>query len=427
MPVVAIGSSGATIGGMTTGVLDLLTLADIEAARQLLAGVARVTPLEVSRPLTGLLGLPTLLKCEHQQRAGSYKVRGAYTRIARLTDAERARGVVAASAGNHAQGVALAAGLLGARSTVFMPEGAPLPKVSATKGYGASIEYAGNSVDDALVAARDFADRTGAVLIHPFDHPDVIAGQGTVGLEILDQCPDVGTIITAVGGGGLISGVAVAAKALRPEVRIIGVQATGAASYPPSLAAGAPMKLPGSTTIADGIAVLRPGELNFAHVSKLVDEFVTVTDEELSAALLMLLERHKMVVEPAGGAAVAALLSRTMELAGPVVAILSGGNIDPMLLLRVIEHGLASAGRFLRLSVRCGDQPGELARLLGEIAEQRANVVDVAHSRQNPRLSFGEVEVALSVETRGPAHSAALIGALSGSGYHVTVLSGNTL
>ena len=412
---------------MTTGILDLLTLADIESARELLTGVVRLTPLEGSRPLSLSLGVPTWLKCENQQRAGSYKVRGAYTRIARLTDAERARGVVAASAGNHAQGVALAAGLLGARSTVFMPEGAPLPKVSATKGYGAAIEYAGHSVDDALVAAREFADRTGAILIHPFDHPDVIAGQGTVGLEILDQCPDVGTIITAVGGGGLISGVAVAAKALRPEVRIIGVQATGAASYPPSLAAGAPMKLPQSSTIADGIAVLRPGDLNFAHVSKLVDEFVTVSDEELSAALLMLLERHKMVVEPAGGAAVAALLSRSMELPGPVVAILSGGNIDPMLLLRVIEHGLASAGRFLRLSVRCGDQPGELAGLLREIAERRANVVDVAHSRQNPRLSFGEVEVALSVETRGPDHSATLISALRGAGYHVSLLSGNTL
>ena len=407
-----------------TGVLDLLSLADIEAARQLLTGVVRTTPLEISRPLRLSLGVPTWLKCENMQRAGSYKVRGAYTRIARLSDEERARGVVAASAGNHAQGVALAAGLLGTRATVFMPEGAPLPKVSATKGYGASIEYAGSSVDDALVAAREFADRTGAILIHPFDHPDVIAGQGTVGLEILDQCPDVGTIITAVGGGGLISGVAVAAKALRPEVRIIGVQATGAASYPPSLAAGAPVKLPESTTIADGIAVLRPGDLNFAHVSKLVDDFITVTDEELSAALLVLLERHKMVVEPAGAAAVAALIAGKIDVAGPVVAILSGGNIDPMLLLRVIEHGLVSAGRFLRLSVRCGDQPGELARLLAAIAEHRANIVDVFHSRQNPRLSFGEVEVALSVETRGPDHSTTLIGALRDSGYQVSLLSG---
>jgi threonine dehydratase len=347
--------------------------------------------------------------------------------MSRLTAAERARGVVAASAGNHAQGVALAAGLLGIRSTVFMPENAPLPKVSATKGYGASIEYAGTSVDDALVAAKEYAAATGAVLIHPFDHPDVIAGQGTVGLEIMEQRPDTATIVVPTGGGGLLSGVAVAAKALNPEVRIIGVQASGAAAYPPSLAAGAPRKLGASATIADGIAVLQPGELNFVHVSKLVDDIVTVTDDDLSAALLVLLERHKMLAEPAGAAAVAALMTGAVDPGGkPVVAVLSGGNIDPMLLLRVIEHGLAAAGRFLRLSVRCSDQPGELARLLTQIAEERANIVDVSHSRQNPRLDFGEVEVALSVETRGPDHSAALMGKLRGMGYPVALLSGRT-
>jgi threonine dehydratase len=410
-----------------TSALDLLTLADIEAARELLTGIVRTTPLESSRPLSLQLGVPVGLKCENQQRAGSYKVRGAYTRMSRLTAAERARGVVAASAGNHAQGVALAAGLLGIRSTVFMPENAPLPKVSATKGYGASIEYAGTSVDDALVAAKEYAAATGAVLIHPFDHPDVIAGQGTVGLEIMEQRPDTATIVVPTGGGGLLSGVAVAAKALNPEVRIIGVQASGAAAYPPSLAAGAPRKLGASATIADGIAVLRPGELNFVHVSKLVDDIVTVTDDDLSAALLVLLERHKMLAEPAGAAAVAALMTGAVDPGGkPVVAVLSGGNIDPMLLLRVIEHGLAAAGRFLRLSVRCSDQPGELARLLTQIAEERANIVDVSHSRQNPRLDFGEVEVALSVETRGPDHSAALMGKLRGMGYPVALLSGRT-
>ncbi|MEV6598084.1 threonine ammonia-lyase [Actinoplanes sp. NPDC051346] len=403
---------------------DLLSLADVEAARALLTGVVKTTPLEHSTPLTAALGVPTWLKCENQQRAGSYKVRGAYTRIARLTDAERACGVVAASAGNHAQGVALAAGLLGAKSTVFMPQNAPLPKVAATKGYGAAIEYAGTTVDDALRAAHAFAEETGAVLIHPFDHPDVIAGQGTVGLEILDQCPDVGTIVTAVGGGGLISGIAVAVKAMKPDVQVVGVQATGAAAYPPSLAAGAPVTLTSLATIADGIAVMRPGNLTFAHVNSLVDDIVTVTDEDLSAALLVMLERHKMVVEPAGGAAVAALLTGKIDLKPPVVAILSGGNIDPMLLMRVIEHGLASAGRFLRLSVQTGDQPGELARLLTEIAEHRANIVDVLHSRHNPRLSFGQVEVQLSVETRGPDHSATLIGALRNSGYAITLLSG---
>jgi threonine dehydratase len=407
--------------------LDLLSLSDIEAARELLTGVVEPTPLIHSRPLSEITGSPSWLKCENQQRAGSYKVRGAYTRIARLSDAERKRGVVAASAGNHAQGVALAAELLGASATVFMPEGAPLPKVTATRGYGAAIEYAGTSVDDALVAAQQFADRTGAVFIHPFDHPDIIAGQGTVGLEILEQLPEAATIITAVGGGGLISGLSVAAKSLRPDVRIVGVQAAGAAAYPPSLAAGSPQKLARGVTIADGIAVLRPGDLTFAHVSKLVDEVVTVTDDDLSAALLMLLERHKMVVEPAGAAGVAALMTGAPALAnGPVVAILSGGNIDPMLLLRVIEHGLASAGRFLRLAVRCDDRPGELARLLTRIADQRANVVDVGHVRESPRLSFGEVEVALSVETRGPDHSSTLISDLRASGYRVALLADAT-
>jgi threonine dehydratase len=410
-----------------TDPLDLLTLADVEAARDLLAGVVKETPLIPSRPLTEITGAPVWLKCENQQRAGSYKVRGAYTRISRLSEADRARGVVAASAGNHAQGVALAAGLLGTRATVFMPEGAPLPKVTATKGYGAAVEYAGTSVDDALEAAHDFARSTGAILIHPFDHPDVIAGQGTVALEVLNQCPEAATIVTAVGGGGLISGLAVAAKAIRPDIRIIGVQASGAAAYPPSLAAGAPRKLDSCATIADGIAVMRPGDLTFAHVAKLVDEVVTVHDEDLSAALLVLLERHKTVVEPAGAAAAAALLTGAyVPQGGPVVAILSGGNIDPMLLLRVIEHGLASAGRFLRLAVRCADRPGQLARLLREIAEQRANIVDVNHSRQSPRLSFGEVEVALSVETRGPAHSSALISALRDAGYRVALLADTT-
>jgi len=407
---------------------ELLSLSDIEAARELLSGIAKVTPLIESRPLSEISGAPVWLKCENQQRAGSYKVRGAYTRIARLSAAERARGVVAASAGNHAQGVALAAELLGAHATVFMPEGAPLPKVTATRGYGAAIEYAGTTVDDSLEAAHLFAAETGAILIHPFDHPDVIAGQGTVALEILEQLPAATSIVTAVGGGGLISGVAVAAKALRPDIRVIGVQASGAAAYPPSLAAGEPLKLERGVTIADGIAVLRPGDLTFAHVLKLVDEVVTVTDEDLSAALLVLLERHKMVVEPAGGAAVAALLTGAyVPVEGePTVAILSGGNIDPMLLLRVIEHGLASAGRFLRLAVRCDDRPGALAGLLTEIAEQRANVVDVAHSRQSPRLGFGEAEVALSVETRGPDHSAALIGHLRASGYRVALLADAT-
>ncbi len=402
---------------------ELISLADIEAARELLQGVARITPMERSRPLSEVLGgIPVWLKLENFQRAGSYKVRGAYVRICRLSDAERARGVVAASAGNHAQGVALAAGLLGAKATVFMPEGAPLPKVTATKGYGAEVQFAGTTVDEALVAAGECADRTGAIFIHPFDHPDVIAGQGTVALEILEQVPDVGTIVAGIGGGGLISGLAVAVKALKPHIRIIGVQAAGAAAFPPSLAAGHPIRLTTMGTVADGIAVGRPGDLTFAHVSKLVDDVVTVCEEDISHALLTVLERHKLVVEPAGSVAVAALLSGAAKVEGPTVAILSGGNIDPMLLLRVIEHGLAAAGRFLRLIVRCTDRPGELARLLGRIAAQQANVVDVAHSRQHPGLMFGEVEVALSVETRGHDHSATLVAELRDAGYRVTAV-----
>jgi threonine dehydratase len=397
----------------------LVDLADVEAARDMLAGVTRDTPLEPCRPLTAKLSGPAWLKCENLQRAGSYKVRGAYVRIARLTDAERARGVVAASAGNHAQGVALAAGLLGTTATVFMPVGAPLPKVAATKGYGARVELAGNTVDESLVAAERFAERTGAVFIHPFDHPDVIAGQGTVALEILAALPDVRTIVAAVGGGGLISGIAVAAKGLRPDVRIVGVQAAGAAAYPKSLRAGRPVRLPAYATIADGIAVGCPGDLTFAHVSKLVDDVVTVTDEDISRALLMLMERGKLVVEPAGAAGVAALLAGVVEVDTPAVAVLSGGNIDPLLMVKVIEHGLTAAGRYLRFTVRCADRPGQLALLLNQIAEQKANVIDVEHQRHDPRLRFGEVEVALSVETRGSEHSDRLIGTLRSSGYEV--------
>jgi threonine dehydratase len=398
---------------------SLISLADVEAARELLGGVVRKTPLEPSRPLSFKLGGPAWLKCENLQRAGSYKVRGAYVRIARLTDAERVRGVVAASAGNHAQGVALAAGLLHTKATVFMPTGASLPKVAATKGYGALIELVGSTVDEALLAAQEYAEQTGAVLIHPFDHPDVIAGQGTVALEILEQCPEVNAIVTGIGGGGLISGIAVAAKAIRPDIQVIGVQAAGSAAVPPSLEAGAPVRIKEVSTIADGIAVGRPSDLTFAHISKLVDEVVTVTDEEISRALVMLLERGKLIAEPAGSVGVAAILAGATTVNTPVVAVVSGGNIDPMLLMRVIQHGLSAAGRYLKVSVRCADRPGQLAALLTLIGQQGANVDDVVHQRNDPRLRLGEVEVVLSVETRGREHSDQLIRVLRQAGYTV--------
>ena len=400
---------------------ELVTLAEVRAAQELLDGVIRRTPIEPSRPLSAKLAGPVWLKCENLQRGGSFKVRGAYVRIARLSPEERARGVVAASAGNHAQGVAVAAAALDTAATVFMPLGAALPKVAATRGYGATVELAGGTVDEALVAAGEFAERTGAVLIHPFDHRDVIAGQGTVALEILEQVPDVRTILVGIGGGGVISGIAVAAKALRPDVRIIGVQASGAAAYPASLAAGRPVRLSQFGTIADGIAVGCPGDVPFAHVSKLVDDVVTVTEEDISRALLVLLERGKLLAEPAGVVGVAALLADVAgEVETPAVAVLSGGNIDPMLLLRVIEHGLAAAGRYQTFTVRCTDRPGHLAKLLGEVAAHGANIVDVDHRRQDPRLRLGEVEISMSVETRGAAHADRLTGALRAAGYTVT-------
>ncbi|WP_122816574.1 threonine ammonia-lyase [Nocardioides pantholopis] len=396
-----------------------VTLADVRAARELLAGVSITTPMEESRWLSALVGGPVLLKCENLQRTGSFKARGAYVRIARLSEAERARGVVAASAGNHAQGVALAAQQLGARATVFMPEGAPIPKENATRGYGAEVVFAGRYLEDALVAAARFAAETGAVLIHPFDHADVVAGQGTVGLEILEQAPEAATVLVPTGGGGLLAGVAIAVKEARPDIRIVGVQAAGAAAFPGSLERGAPTALTAMATMADGIAVGLPGELTFAAVRDHVDEVVTVSEDQLSRALLALLERAKMVVEPAGAAAVAALMDRSREFATPAVAVLSGGNIDPLLLGKVIRHGMSAAGRYLNLQVTIPDTPGGLARLLGEVSEQGANVLEVVHERISPTLHLDEVEVHLQLETRGAPHAELLLARLRARGYRV--------
>ena len=405
---------------MLDGVIHTVGLEDIHAARRLLAGVARTTPMEGLRGLSAQVGGPVLLKCENLQRTGSFKIRGAYVRIARLTPAERSRGVVAASAGNHAQGVALAASLLGCRSTVFMPHAAPLPKVAATTAYGAAVRHAGHTVDQALVAARAFADETGAVLIHPFDHADVIAGQGTVGLEILEQRPDVRTVVVCTGGGGLVAGIAAAVKALRPDVRVVAAQARGAASFPGSLAAGRPVPLEAMATMADGIAVGCPGELTFAMVRDLVDDVVTVDEEALSRALLLCLERAKLVVEPAGAAGLAAVMEHPTAFEAPVVAVLSGGNIDPLLLTKVVRHGLVAAGRFLSLRVSIPDRPGELARLLGVLAGTGANVLEVEHSRTGLSLHVDEVEVALELETRGRLHGDDVLAGLAAVGYAVT-------
>jgi len=396
-----------------------VTLAEIRAAQDLLAEITRDTPLAWSRPLSEHHGGPVWFKCENLQRAGSFKIRGAYVRIHNLPAHERARGVVAASAGNHAQGVALAATLHQIPSTVFMPEGAPLPKVAATESYGAQVRFAGTTVDEALVAAREYAEQTGAAFIHPFDHADVIAGQGTVALEILEQCPDVNTVLVGLGGGGLLSGMATAFKALRPETRVIGVQAAAASSWKPSLTAGEPVAIGAMATMADGIAVGRPGELTFEVVRDCGVEVRTVSEESISRALLLLLERNKLVVEPAGAVGVAALLESIDKLKPPIVAVLSGGNVDPLLLLRLIRHGLAAAGRFLSLRLRVPDRPGSLAQLLAEIAATDANVVDVEHGRMAPNLTIGEVEVGLTVETRGASHAAAVLKRLHDAKYRI--------
>jgi threonine dehydratase len=396
-----------------------VSLADIEAVVDLVDEVAIRTSMEESRWLQDLVGGPVLLKCENLQRTGSFKIRGAYVRLSRLSAEERARGVVAASAGNHAQGVALAAQLLGIQATVFMPLGAPIPKVNATRGYGAEVRFHGEYLTQALVAAKDFSDETGAVFIHPFDHTDIVAGQGTAGLEILEQAPEAATVMVPTGGGGLLAGIAIAVKAKRPDIKVIGVQAEEAAAYPESLRTGAPVALEKMTTIADGIAVACPGDVPFEAIQAHVDEVVTVSEESMSQALVLLLERAKMVVEPSGAAAVAAIIDEPQRFGTPVVAVLSGGNVDPLLLGNLIRHGMASVGRYLNLRCVIPDRPGGLAHLLAELAGMGANVLEVAHERTSVALHVGEVEVHLQLETKGPSHADEVVARLREHGYHV--------
>ncbi len=370
-----------------------------------------------SRVLSATVAGPVYLKCENLQRTGSFKVRGAYNRIAKLSGAERGRGVVAASAGNHAQGVAFAAGLLGCAATVVMPHGAPLPKVQATRDYGAQVILHGSNVEDALHEALAIAERTGAVFIHPFDHPDIVAGQGTVGFEIVEQCPQVRTVVVPVGGGGLAAGIAVAIKSLDPEIQVVGVQAEAVAPYPGSLAAGHPLSVQSTPTMADGIAVSRPGDIPFGILSALAERIVTVSEESMSRGLLLCLERAKQVVEPSAAAAVAALLEHPRDFTPPAAVVLSGGNIDPLLLSKLLRHGLAAAGRYLAFRCRLPDRPGSLAKLLADLADLGANVIEVGHERLAPRLNVNEVEVVVQVETRGPEHCGDVIGALRAAGY----------
>ena len=377
------------------------------------------TPLDRSRALSDRIGGEVFIKCENLQRTGSFKIRGAFNRISRLSSEESEAGVVAASAGNHAQGTALAASLTGIRSTLFMPTDAPLPKVEATKRYGAEIVLTGKDFGEAFKAAVEFSNEHGATFVHPFDHPHVIAGQGTCGLEILEQLPEVNTIVVPAGGGGLVSGIASAAKAMKPGLRVVAVQAAGAAAFPPSLDAGKPVTLETMSTIADGIACNTPGDHTLAHVRALVDKVVTVTDDQIAEALVFTAERMKLVLEPAGAAGVAALMQNLGDLKPPVVVVLSGGNIDPLLLLRVIRFGLSASGRYFAFRTRISDRPGELVRLLGLLAELGANVVGVEHHREGVRAQLGDVEVALQIETRGLDHIREMLNQLDLAGYIV--------
>jgi threonine dehydratase len=395
--------------------LQAPALAELEAAQKRIAGIARVTPVYASETLSRRVGRQVQLKAENLQRTGAFKIRGAVNTIASLSDEERRAGVVAASAGNHGQAVAWAAREAGIAATVLMPQDSPMAKVEATRNYGAAVELVGAGFDEAHAAAVERMETTGATFLHAFEDERVIAGQGTIGLELAEQLPGLGTAVIPIGGGGLASGIAIALREVRPQVRLIGVQA--AACSP--LAGGTEHRF----TIAEGIAVKEPGELTSAILRDKLDDIVTVTDDEISHAIVLLLERTKLIVEGAGAAPLAALLSGRVPGDDEVCVVLSGGNIDPTLLIQVMRHGLTQAGRYLVVRTRIGDRPGELIKLLELVAEERANVISVEHHREGMALPVGETEVELTLGTRDVEHCDALLAALAEHGYPVEPLS----
>jgi threonine dehydratase len=416
--------SATTDADVTRGAEASVTIADIWQAYKFLKPLIHHTPLEYSRTLSRMTGAEIYLKSEHMQRSGSFKVRGASYKISRLTPEQCQAGVVAASAGNHAQGVAIAASQRGIPCTIVMPEGAPLAKVTATQEYGAEVVLHGLTYDDANQRCLELQQTYGSTFIHAFDDPDIIAGQGTLGLEMLNDLPDADIIVVPIGGGGLISGIAIAARALKPDITIIGVQAEGAASCRASLDAGAVETLPGVSTIADGIAVKRTGELTFSIIQQLVDDVVVVNDEAIINAVLLLMERCKMMVEGAGASGLAAVLDgvigKAVNIQGKKVLVpLTGGNIDINLVGRFIEHGLAVAGRYFVIHTRLTDRPGELMRMLSIISEMRINVIDVRHQRISNRLPIMEREETITLETRDREQCEELLRRLRSAGYMV--------
>ena len=377
------------------------TLADIQEARERLRGIAEETPIYLSETFSRRVGREVRLKAENLQRTGAFKVRGAVNKLTTLSPEERAAGVVAASAGNHGQAVAWAARQLGIRATIFVPVTAPMAKIDACRNYGAATEMAGEDFEDALDAAIAHVDETGGTFIHPYEDQLVVAGQGTIGLELLDQEPDVGTVLIPIGGGGLALGIATALRALKPEVRIVGVRA-GVDGY----------------TIADGIAVKVPSDFTMPLLEDLLDDIVAVTDEQISEAIVLLLERAKLVVEGAGAVGVAALLAGKDGGTGTAVPILSGGNIDPTMLISVMRHGLSVAGRYLVMRTQIPDRPGELIKLLSLVAEERGNLVSVEHHREGD-LPVTATEVELTIVTRDEEHCKQLLAAMDERGYPV--------
>ena len=396
----------------------MVTLPDIQAAQETIHEAIALTPCRYSGFLSRLTGADVHLKLENLQNTGSFKIRGAFNKLSALTAGERSRGVIAASAGNHAQGVARAAQQLGMYATILMPEPTPITKVEATKSAGAEVILQGETFDDAMGLAQSLAHERGLTMIHPFDDPAVIAGQGTVGLEMLDQLPELGAVVVPIGGGGLISGIAIALKEQRPTIRVIGVQAEQAASAVLSRQAGHVVELTGIKTIADGIAVKRVGHLTFPIIERYVDDLVTVNDDDIAAAILIYMERSRVVVEGAGAASLAALISRKVNLNGTCTGVVvSGGNIDVQMVAKIIEKGLVRTGRLLRITVDLLDVPGTLGRLSTRLGQLRANILQISFDRSTSSLPLDRATVEISLETRNREHQQEILQTLDEAGY----------
>lgn len=399
-----------------------LTLADIQQAQRLMLDVVHHTPLDKSTTFSNMAGYEVYLKLENLQKTGSFKIRGAHNKIHSLTAAEKDKGVIAASAGNHAQGVAYAARMAGIKATIVMPEVAPLAKIMATRGYGAEVVLSGMGYDDAFQKAQELEKQQGQTFIHAFNDYQVIAGQGTIGLEILQDLEDVSAIVVPVGGGGLIAGIALAVKELAPHVKVYGVQAQGAPAMYMSKRAHTRKGTPDAVTVADGIAVKMPGDLTFHIIDRYVDDIVVVDDEAIASTILMLLERSKLMVEGAGAVGLAAILNHKIPGSGKVATIISGGNVDVNFIARIIERGLVKAGRRIKISAFINDRPGVLQQLLTIVADTRANVIHVSHNRVEQNVPIGQAVVEISLETRDILHTEQILQNLRQHGYNARII-----